>query len=206
VARVSIFLIAVAFIAGMLGCAPTDTHPTGTNSSDTLPTPQYDLNISSTTGGSVNTPGEGNFTYNAGTVVSLVASPASGYHFVNWTGDAGIIADVNAPITTITINGDYSITANFDQILLRQFSLIIASTKGGRVTTPGEGYFTYLEGTVVSLVATPDAGYPFVKWTGDVGTIANVNAASTNITMQGDYEITASFGRVCSCIAIGPFL
>jgi len=36
-----------------------------------------------------------------------------GYLFVEWTGDVGTIADVNAAITTITINSDYSITTNF---------------------------------------------------------------------------------------------
>ncbi|UCD22534.1 MAG: hypothetical protein JSW22_02560 [Chloroflexota bacterium] len=71
--------------------------------------------------------------------------------------------------------------------------LTISSTAGGNVTTPGEGTFAYDEGMVVALVATPDAGYRFVNWTGDVGTIGNVNAAATNITMGGDYSISASF-------------
>jgi len=71
--------------------------------------------------------------------------------------------------------------------------LIITSTAGGAVTTPGEGTFTNSEGTVVNLVAEPEEGYGFVNWAGDVDTIANVNAATTTITMQGDYEITARF-------------
>ncbi|MGB5925313.1 MAG: leucine-rich repeat domain-containing protein [Dehalococcoidia bacterium] len=153
---------------------------------------QYDLTISSTAGGSVTTPGAGTFTYDGGTVVNLVATPASGYRFVNWTGDVGTVANVNAPTTTITMNGDYSITANF----IAQYDLTISSTAGGSVTTPGEGISTYDEGTVVDLVATPDAGYRFVNWTGDVGTIANVSAASTTITMNGDYSITANFMAV----------
>jgi hypothetical protein len=33
--------------------------------------------------------------------------------FNNWTGDVGAIADVNSATTTITINGDYAIKANF---------------------------------------------------------------------------------------------
>jgi hypothetical protein len=74
-----------------------------------------------------------------------------------------------------------------------EYDLTIASTAGGSVSTPGEGTFTYDEGTVVNLVATPDAGYHFVNWTGNVGTIANVNAAATTITMHGDYSITANF-------------
>jgi len=74
-----------------------------------------------------------------------------------------------------------------------EYSLTISSTSGGSVTTPGEGTFTYDEGTVVDLVATPGAGYLFHEWTGDVGTIADVNAATTTITMNGDYSITANF-------------
>jgi hypothetical protein len=73
------------------------------------------------------------------------------------------------------------------------YTLTISSTEGGTVTTPSEGTFTYDEGTVVNLVATPDADYRFVNWTGDVGTIANVTAAATNITMSGSYSITARF-------------
>jgi len=74
-----------------------------------------------------------------------------------------------------------------------EYDLTIASTSGGSVTTPGEGVFTYDEGTVVDLAATPGFGYLFDDWTGDVGTIAHVNAATTTITMNGDYSITASF-------------
>ena len=74
-----------------------------------------------------------------------------------------------------------------------QYTLTISSTAGGSVTTPGEATFTYPAGTVVSLVATPATGYGFVNWDGDVDTIANVNDATTTITMQGDYEITARF-------------
>ncbi len=49
---------------------------------------------------------------------------------------------------------------------------------------------------MVSLVAITDSGYRFVKWTGDVGTIANVNAASTNITINRRYLIIANFEAV----------
>jgi Leucine-rich repeat (LRR) protein len=80
---------------------------------EVIPPVQYSLTISSTTGGSVTTPGEGTFIRNAGTVVNLAATPAGGYAFVNWTGNVGTIANVNSAYTTITVNGNYSITANF---------------------------------------------------------------------------------------------
>lgn len=95
--RVSVFLIAVALIAGMAGCAPI----------------QHQLTIFSTAGGSVITPGEGTFTYDEGKVVRLVARSALGYAFVGWSGDVAAINTVKSFSTTITINGDCSITANF---------------------------------------------------------------------------------------------
>ena len=95
-AKVSIFLITVALIAGMAGCGPFVT-----------------LTIDSTEGGSVTTPGEGIFTYDEGTVVNLVAEPDEGYRFIDWTGYVRAIADFIAAATNITMNDHYSITANF---------------------------------------------------------------------------------------------
>jgi len=97
VARVTILLITIALVAEMVGCVPT----------------QYNLTISSTSGGSVITPGEGTFTYNAGKVVRLWARSALGHAFDEWTGDVATINTVNSFSTTITMNGDCSITANF---------------------------------------------------------------------------------------------
>jgi hypothetical protein len=75
-----------------------------------------------------------------------------------------------------------------------RYSLSISSTEGGSVTKPGEGVFLlYVAGRVVDLVATPDSGYRFVNWTGNVDTIADVEDATTTITMNGDYVITANF-------------
>jgi len=79
------------------------------------PPVEYDLTISSTAGGSVTTPGEGMFPYDDGTPVGLVATASEGYLFVNWTGDIDDIANANAAATIITMNGDYSITANFEE-------------------------------------------------------------------------------------------
>ncbi|MCJ7669274.1 MAG: hypothetical protein MUO61_02010 [Dehalococcoidia bacterium] len=151
------------------------------------------LTISSTPGGNVTEPGEGMFLYDVGMVVPLVAVPDEHYHFVGWTGDVSTIASVNATSTNITMNDSYSITANFE-LDEGWYSLTISSTEGGNVT-PGEGTYVYGNSTVVDLVAEADVGnhYHFVEWTGDVNTIASVNATSTNITMNDSYSITANF-------------
>ncbi|MDH4269588.1 MAG: S8 family serine peptidase, partial [Dehalococcoidia bacterium] len=151
--------------------------------------PEYDLTISSTAGGSVTNPGEGTFTYDEGTVVNLMAKAEQGYRFVNWTGDVGTIANVNAASTTITVDDDYAITANF----MKTYTLTVASTAGGSVTNPGKGAFTYDNGTVVNLKAEAQQGYRFVNWTGDVDGIADVAAAATTVTMNDDYSISANF-------------
>ena len=97
VARVSPFLITVVLVVGMVGCGPT----------------QYNLTISSTEGGEVTTPGEGTFTYDNGTLVSLVAEAEDGYWFAKWTGDVDTIDEVNSADTNITVNNHYSIIAKF---------------------------------------------------------------------------------------------
>jgi len=75
------------------------------------------------------------------------------------------------------------------------YRLSVSSTTGGSVTVPGEGTRSYNAGTVVELVATPDEGYQFRGWTGDTAQVVNPESASTTITMNGNYSITATFGE-----------
>jgi hypothetical protein len=129
---------------------------------------QYTLTISSTEGGQVTIPDEGAFTYDEGAAVDLKAVAENGYRFASWVGDVGTIADPNAASTTIIMNGSGS-------------------------TTPSVGRHAYAAGTVVSIAAAPAGGYRFVNWSGDVDAIANVIAATTTVTMNADYSITANF-------------
>ncbi|MFP3898263.1 MAG: InlB B-repeat-containing protein [Dehalococcoidia bacterium] len=161
-----------------------------------IPTARFELTVSSTTGGSVTTPGEGAFTYGEGEIASLVARTDEGYRFVHWTGDVDTIADIEAPSTTITMNGNYSIGAHFQVIPPQQYNLAMSSTDGGTVVTPGEGVFTYDDGQVVALVAEAEEGHRFVNWTGDVDNIASVESASTTIAVNGDSSIRANFQQV----------
>jgi len=160
------------------------------------PAGQYSLTISSTLGGSVTPPGEGMFICDEGEEVDLVAQADEDkhYQFANWTGEVDTIADVYDPTTTITMNDSYSIIANFE-LEEGYYSLTTASTEGGEVVTPGEDIFIYDANTTVNLVADPDEDnhYHFGNWTGDVGTVGNVTAAETTITMNASYSITANF-------------
>jgi hypothetical protein len=175
VKRIGSLLIVIALIIGVVGCGSAPV--------------EYALSISSTEGGEVTSPGEDTFTHDEGEVVNLVAEAGEGYRFIEWTGDVGTVDDINAASTTITMNGDYSITANF----IKQYHLTISSTAGGAVTMPGEATYAYDEGEVVGLWAQAEGGYHFVNWTGDVSTVADVDAAVTSVTMNGNYIISANF-------------
>ena len=106
----------------------------------------------------------------------------------NYTIDGTVLgAEVYNPVA-----GDGTITVG-EEAPPVEYDLTISSTAGGEVTEPGEGTFSYGEGTPVGLVATATDGYDFVNWTGNIGTMTNPNAAATTITMNGDYSITANF-------------
>ena len=87
-----------------------------------------------------------------------------------------------------------------------QYDLTVSSTRGGEVTSPGEGSFAYAEGTVVNLAAEAEDGYRFVRWTGNVDTVANIKSVTTPITMNGSYSIAAGFQlRYASVVAAGSY-
>jgi hypothetical protein len=132
--------------------------------------------------------------YTAGTIVNVQAVATAGYTFTNWSAPAGTFGSATAAATTFTMPAQsVTVTANFALIPPPQYTLTISSSAGGSITTPGEGVFTRNAGTLVSLVASPGTGYRFANWIGQVGTIADPKAASTTITMNGNYEITAVF-------------
>jgi hypothetical protein len=74
--------------------------------------PEYTLttNVSPAGGGSVSPSGG---QYPEGTAVTLTATPAGGYNFDHWSGGA----DGSNPNTTVTMNSNMSVTANFAPIV-----------------------------------------------------------------------------------------
>jgi hypothetical protein len=84
-----------------------------------------ELKISSTSGGSVTTPGEGSFQYDQGSVQPIVATSDPGYSFIGWTGtavDAGRVADPNATSTTVTMDAAYTLRAAYATALVLKFT------------------------------------------------------------------------------------
>jgi len=115
------------------------------------------------------------------TTVTVTATPADGYRFNGWSG----AANTPNPVTTVTMNSDQALTANFERIM---YTLTVDRniTDGGTVSPDGGNY---LPGTSVSITAAPAEGYRFVNWTGAVTSTDN----TVTVTMNNNQTITANF-------------
>jgi len=122
-------------------------------------------------------------------VVPINATADPGWRFVNWTtGDMSEIANATAASTTVTVDKDKTVTANF----VERFNLTMNVTGSG-TTDPAVGGHPYDNGTVVPINAMPAACWDFVNWTGDV---ADPNSTSTNVTVDANKTVTANFAQV----------
>jgi hypothetical protein len=134
----------------------------------------YNLRISSTSGGSVTSPGEGTFACNEGEVINLVATPDAGYRFVIWTAPAGKFANPDAATTTFTMpHQDITVTAHFVGPL-DHFNCYWVWDERGQITV---GEVVYLEDQFGAVQA--EVGYagwfcnPVEKWQDGVTPISN---------------------------------
>ncbi len=137
------------------------------------------LTISLTGNGSTSPPA-GTYNYVADRTVPVSAQPGIGWAFSHWEGD---LSGSGNP-TQITMDQAKSITAVF----LASRTLAI-QTQGIGTVDVSEGTHTYLDGEQVSLTATPENGWRFDHWEGDLS--GSDNPAS--ITMDSDKTVTAVF-------------
>jgi NOL1/NOP2/fmu family ribosome biogenesis protein len=128
-------------------------------------------------------------TYCYGEVVQLTATPAIGWSFANWTGNA---TGTNNPVS-IRMNGNKAVTANYSQ---NEYTLTITSEHGTVSRNPDQA--TYHYGDAVELTVAPAAGWSFVNWTGDVTGMNN----PVSITVDGDKTVTANYAQAEYTLAI----
>ncbi len=85
--------------------------------------------------------------YVLGGVASLVADiPPQDMVFSHWTGDVNDMADVNARITTLTMNADCTVTANYVNDSIDDADMVYKTVlKDGMLDNHGTGYPTYVD-------------------------------------------------------------
>ncbi|HQS50493.1 MAG: hypothetical protein B7X86_02115 [Sphingobacteriales bacterium 17-39-43] len=130
-------------------------------------------------------------TYNHGSNVVLTATPAAGYVFSSWSGDA---TGTTNPLT-VNMTSNKNITANFTAIPANQYTLTVNAVNGSVAKVANQP--TYPSGSTVVLTATPAAGYTFSSWSGDA--TGSVNPLT--VTMNANKNITANFTPLA---AVGP--
>jgi len=121
--------------------------------------------------------------YNHGSNVVLTATPAAGYVFSSWSGDA---TGTTNPLT-VSMTSNKNITANFTAIPVNSFTLTVNAVNGSVAKVANQP--TYTSGSTVVLTATPAAGYTFSSWSGDA--TGSVNPLT--VTMNANKNITANF-------------
>ena len=144
----------------------------------------YTINVSAnpTEGGTVT----GGGTYNEGTFCTVMATPASGYEFVNWT-EGGNVVSTSASYS-FTVTGNRNLVANFqEQIVYYSIRLTANPTDGGTLSGGG----TYQQGATCTVTATPNTNYTFVNWT-EGGNVVSTNASYTFI-VDSNRALTANF-------------
>jgi len=75
-------------------------------------------------------------------------------------------------------------------------TLTTSATAGGIVTIPGIGTYTYPNDTDANIIASTNANYHFVNWTGmaaAAGKVANPNSPDTTVFMDANYTVQADF-------------
>lgn len=127
---------------------------------------------------------------NPAAVVPIAATPGEGWVFVAWTGDVQNVANTQAATTSVTMGAAYTVTASFQRVAC---TLTVSAGPGGQVTNPAQAVTVHDYGTVVNLVATPDAYQDFDRWVASPGVVADEFAATTTVTLTGDVTVQATF-------------
>jgi translation elongation factor P/translation initiation factor 5A len=162
---------------------PTDTTDFTLNFTVAPPT-QYTIALSSSPSNGGTTSGSG--TFNAGTTQTVVATPNSGFRFVNWT-ENGSVVSTNASYS-FTLNGNRSLVANFEPI---QYT--ITATAGANGSISPNGSVSVNHGANQTFTFNPTNGYQIdaVKVDGNVVNVSGNTYTFTNV--QANHSIEVSF-------------
>ncbi len=148
------------------------------------------------TSGSSTTP-SGTFTVNHGESTDISATAPAGYSFVNWTVVSGTatIGNTADPATTVTLtSGNADVQANFEQDIY----VLNTTANGNGTISRSPDQPDYLSGTNVDLLATPDEGWEFDNWSGDI----TGNSNPVTLTMDSDKTVAANFSQITFALTV----
>ena len=152
------------------------------------------LTAEPTMGGTVS----GGGTYDCGTKITVTATPDDCYDFVNWTEDGEELSDTLS--YTFNVTATRNLIANF-KIKLFNVTVEADPTVGGDVSGGDTGIKC---DTVITVKASPNTGYNFVKWTTKAG-VSLSNNANFDVTVNKDSILVAHFiPKIFDIIIVNP--
>jgi hypothetical protein len=119
-------------------------------------TNSFTIGLSSNPVAGGTTSGGGNYSH--GQSATVIASPASGYTFTNWTENGSVVS--NNASYTFTVTQNRNLTAGF---LLNSYTLIYLAEENGFIEGKELQYVSY-GANGEPVYATPYQGYHFVRW------------------------------------------
>ena len=153
---------------------------------DTITTGVFPAGAGSTTGG-------GGYVDGDSVTVTALAKP--GYAFSSWWEGVDLLS--TQPSYSFTASSNRTLVAIFAQAWGIATS---ASLAGGGITS---GHGTYIDGSGVTVVATPNPGYMFVNWT-EGGAVVSTEA-TYDFTASGNRSLVAHFVRVSNIsVSVSP--
>jgi uncharacterized repeat protein (TIGR02543 family) len=122
---------------------------------------------------------------------TVTAVPATGYHFVNWTGDGGFVTATANPLTVSSVKSAQSITANFaiDTFVVTP-SVGVGST--GSIS-PSSSQTVNFNATT-SFTVTPMTGYLIASVSGCGGSLSG--STYTTAAVTANCTVTAAFSLI----------
>ena len=118
--------------------------------------------------------------------VTLKAQPEATYRFVNWTVNGEEVSTANPYIAKIT--SDIQFKANFEK---DYYSIKVTAGEGG---TAEASEAEVLNGTKVTLTATPNEDYVFVNWIVNGEEVSKENPYTVTVTNNIEYK--ANFKKI----------
>ncbi|MEO8172298.1 MAG: Ig-like domain-containing protein, partial [Sediminibacterium sp.] len=150
--------------------------------------PQLTVTPNLAAGGTVGGAG----TFAQGSTVTVSATPKTGYTFTNWTDSAGTTVLSTSPSFQFTMAGNRALIANFTVIPPAQYAVVTSSNPVAGGSTFGSG--SYVVGSTVTVIESPNPGYTFVNWT-EAGTIVSTNS-SYQFTITANKTLVANFTAI----------
>lgn len=140
-------------------------------------------------------PAAGASSFPSGSAMRVSASPSEGYFFKRWiVSGGGLLGCAYSPITTLALNGDTTLVAEFSSVSGMATLTMSVLPEGAGSVSPSGGQYAVPAGGGVALRAFPSVGYLFWKWeVGDAVRIDNAFSPEAVASLSADGVVVARF-------------